>query len=255
MVPLPPPPLCPRRPSPPHAHLAPLRLEPRCAKPRFKGKAGGLKLFGGKPQKGWPEELHAALKELLPQLPPDALNPPPLYESPATVSVCALSELRREHRVWLPPGPLQCNQHARRVPSLISTAEDAYVLAPIQPVRYVRRRHGAAGHEGDASERTVSEMISEGIELLAETIAESVGGERAAPPEKPSAAAMTVVGQLGLHKHPLAKTLVARKLLKRLVDDATALAESEARGNGSALVLREGLVASVDVIRTQAGMK
>ena len=110
--------------------------------PRYKGAAGGLKLFQKK-SKGMPEELHMALIELVPQLAPDALAPPPPYAPPALVAP-PLSELRRVHRVWLPVAQLQSDQHMRPAPPLIMGPDASLVLAPMVPSEYIERRSTSA---------------------------------------------------------------------------------------------------------------
>ena len=96
--------------------------------PRFKGASTGLKLFQKK-AKGMADELHAALVELLPQIPPSALHPPPSYKPVETSDITPLSELRRLYRVWLPPCRLPCDLHARPVPNLI----DSTVRTRLEP--------------------------------------------------------------------------------------------------------------------------
>lgn len=51
-------------------------------------------------------------------------------------------------------------------------------------------------------------------------------------------AALASVERLGVHRHPLAQSLVAKKLIRRLVDDTTQLARAEAAGERVSCALR-----------------
>ena len=179
--------------------------------PKFKGAAKGF--FAKKTN--MPEELQAALKELLPQLPQGALRPPRPFAPPADPPTAALSTLRRKHRVWLSTGLLKCDQYMRPVPQLISPL----VLEPLQPGQYVHRREPS--DEADAAELAAR------------------GTPRASRGTDAAAAAIASVERLGIHRHPLAKSLVAKKLLRRLVDDAAYLARSERKGEQLPYVLRD----------------
>ena len=57
-------------------------------------------------------------------------------------------------------------------------------------------------------------------------------------------AAAEAVQRLGIHRHPLAKSLVARKLLRRLIEDGTALAHSDAKGEQTPYKLRDALLSA-----------
>ena len=53
-------------------------------------------------------------------------------------------------------------------------------------------------------------------------------------------AAVESVQRLGIHRHPLARSLVARKLLRRLIEDGTCLARRDAKAAHAPYALRRG---------------
>ena len=125
--------------------------------------------------------------------------------------------------------------YARPVPDAIAPR----VLEPIEPRRYVHRRETAvASALPDVSEDAPRGLVP--TDHLMMTPRASRGTDAATT-------AIASVERLGIHRHPLAKSLVAKKLLRRLVDDAAYLARSEGKGEQAPFVLRDEGVGGGDV--------
>jgi len=185
-----------------HIRLAVLfQMDPQFASemPKYKHiKKGGISLFKGKAGKGMPEEVGAFLTARLRQRRAGIKYvPPPLYRPPDDVKMLPMRELRLLHRTWLTPHMLDRAAPARPLPPPFAAelppggdhSGKAVVLAPINPLSYIKR--GANG-------------VANG------------GGLGECP-------------KLEVERHQAAASVVARKMMARLAEDAAWLRSQAAR--------------------------
>ena len=174
---------------------------PKFEDTRKKGLANAL--FKGKAGKGMPERIHAALQQLLPRLPDGGRQPPlPQYSPPASLPMPPMRELRQLHRTWLPPATLGVQQAERSVPHAFAPPTagpnlDALVLAPLDPLSYTRRAQPDGGVGGVGG----------------------IGGGGGGGGRLP---------RVEVERHPASATVVARRMLKRVVEDVQWLASAAA---------------------------
>ena len=139
----------------------------------------------------------AVLQQLMPSLAKGAtvVSSFPFYHPPTSLPTLTLEEVRVRHRVWLAPRGLGCELSARPVPPPF------------------------AAEVGDAAD---------GDALVLHALGPS---KYAAAAKKAGKEAKAV--QLAVEKHPAAKSVVARKMLRRLREDADWLAAKVAAGGAA----------------------
>ena len=167
--------------------------------PKFEDtRSKGLKLFKGKAGKGMPEKIHSSLQSLLPRLPDSGRLPSHTpYSPPLALPMPPLRDLRTIHRTWLAPAALGVAATERLVPPRFAPsgpAEQATVLAPIDPLNYLRRANPPANAGGGAA-----------------------GAAGSRPP------------QVQVERHPASGSVVAQRMLKRIVEDVTWLVSDAAQ--------------------------
>ena len=149
-----------------------------------KGMAG--KIFKGKVGKGMPEEIGAALQERFNAVRAQGgfptVPPLPQYTPPAEVSMPPLRELRRVHRSWLALQTLDARLEARRLPPPFDRELGA---------------HGAP-------------LVLSPVDPSSFVVAGAARG----------AAAAQSMPTLAVGSHRAAQSVVARRMLKRLGEDA-----------------------------------
>ena len=230
-----------------------LELLPHLASemPRFKGDKSkgladdvlrkGMKLFkkGDKGGKGLPDEVLAVLQRLLPSLgPAAAVAAAPLYVPPAGLPTRQMEELRASHRTWLAPRELGYEMASRKVPppfaaeiQIESGEPISLVLAAIEPLRFAATGGKPPPPAPSATPSPVGSLmrrLSRGLSFTGgrdETggAGGGGGGDGAARPVA-----------LAVESHPAAKSVVARKMLRRLKADSAWLAQRTAAGGGAA---------------------
>ena len=161
--------------------------------PKFEDtrKKGGLALFKGKAGKGMPERIHASLQQLLPRLPEGGRQPShQQYVPPTALPMPPLRELRALHRTWLAPAALGVNATERSVPAAFVPPTSATdQVFVLQPLDPISYTRRAAA----------------------------------------SAGAQGRLPRVEVERHPATATVVAQRMLRRVVEDVQWLTSAAAQ--------------------------
>ena len=198
----------------------------------------GMKLFkkGDKGGKALPDEVLAVLQRLIPALGPSAtVGGAPLYSAPASLPTRNLAQLRAAQRAWISPRDLGCEMASRKVPApfaaevqmqsgevqsgeVQSGAPISLVLAAIEPLRFATAAPGVSGATPPPPSPvgTLLRRLSRGLSFTSQQ--ETAGGGDGGGGGGGGGAARPVT--LSVERHPAAKSVVARRMLRRLKADS-----------------------------------